>query len=56
MSRPRASVLSKQMPAPFRVHDRPPEAKYADLLEYLKEFGLRLPPWTDVQPKDFTTC
>ena len=47
-------ILSKQIPAPFRVHDRPPEAKYADLLEYLTEFGLRLPPWKDVQPKDFT--
>ena len=43
------------MPAPFRVHDRPPEAKYADLLEYLTEFGLRLPPWGTVQPRDFTT-
>lgn len=47
-------ILAKQVPAPFRVHDRPPEAKYADLLEYLTEFGLRLPPWKDVQPKDFT--
>ncbi len=48
-------ILAKQVPAPFRVHDRPPEAKYADLLEYLTEFGLRLPPWKDVQPKDFTS-
>jgi len=47
-------ILSKQVPAPFRVHDRPPESKYADLLEYLTEFGLRLPPWKDVQPRDFT--
>ena len=47
-------ILAKHIPAPFRVHDRPPEAKYADLLEYLTEFGLRLPPWKDVQPKDFT--
>ncbi|HMB57152.1 MAG TPA: ribonuclease R [Arenimonas sp.] len=48
-------ILSKKIPAPFRVHDRPPESKYADLLEYLSEFGLRLPPWGQVQPKDFTT-
>jgi ribonuclease R len=47
-------ILSKNIPAPFRVHDRPPESKYADLLEYLTEFGLRLPPWKEVQPRDFT--
>ena len=47
-------VTERQVPAPFRVHPRPPEAKYADLLEYLSEFGLSLPPWSKVQPKDFT--
>jgi len=47
-------VTEKQMPAPFRVHPRPPEAKYGDLLEYLSEFGLSLPPWGKVQPRDFT--
>jgi ribonuclease R len=47
-------VTTKQIPAPFRVHPRPPEGKYADLLEYLQEFGLSLPPWSKVQPKDFT--
>ncbi len=47
-------ILAKKVPAPFRVHDRPPESKYADLLEYLSEFGLRLPAWGAVQPKDFT--
>ncbi|GGA70734.1 ribonuclease R [Arenimonas soli] len=47
-------VTAKQVPAPFRVHPRPPEAKYADLLEYLSEFGLSLPPWNKVQPRDFT--
>lgn len=47
-------VTGKQMPAPFRVHPRPPEAKYGDLLEYLSEFGLSLPPWSKVQPRDFT--
>jgi len=47
-------ITKMKIPAPFRVHDRPPERKYADLLEYLSEFGLKLPPWKDVQPRDFT--
>ncbi len=47
-------VTKKKIPAPFRIHDRPPEQKYADLLEYLAEFSLRLPAWGSVQPKDFT--
>ena len=47
-------ILKKKVPAPFRVHDRPPESKYADLLEYLSEFGLRLPSYSTVTPKDFT--
>lgn len=47
-------ILLKNIPAPFRVHDRPPESKYAELLEYLAEFGLRLPAYGAVQPKDFT--
>lgn len=46
-------LLAKQVPAPFRDHDKPPEAKYADLEEFLKEFKLRLPPWGKVQPRDF---
>jgi ribonuclease R len=48
-------VMKKKIPAPFRVHDRPPESKYADLLEYLAEFGLRLPSYGAVTPKDFTS-
>ncbi len=47
------ALLETGIPAPFRDHDRPPEGKYADLLEFLKEFQLRLPPWAKVQPKDF---
>lgn len=47
-------IMQKNIPAPFRVHDRPPESKYADLLEYLSEFSLRLPSYSAVQPKDFT--
>ncbi len=42
-----------RIPALFRVHAPPPEQKYADLLEFLKEFGLRMPPWNKVVPGDF---
>ena len=47
------ALLEAGVPAPFRDHDRPPEGKYADLLEFLKEFQLRLPTWQKVRPKDF---
>lgn len=47
-------LLNAQIPAPYRVHDRPPESKYADLLEFLKEFKLSMPAWSKVQPRDFT--
>lgn len=47
-------LLEKDIPAPYRIHERPPQQKYEDLLEFLKEFGLRLPPWEKVEPKDFT--
>ncbi|MCF7222638.1 ribonuclease R [Marilutibacter chinensis] len=47
-------LLAHEVPAPYRVHERPPEQKYADLEEFLKEFKLRLPPWAKVQPRDFT--
>jgi ribonuclease R len=46
-------LLGTHVPAPYRDHDRPPEAKYADLLEFLKEFQLRMPPWAKVRPMDF---
>lgn len=46
-------LLRRRIPAPFRIHERPPEAKYADLLEFLQEFGLRMPPWAKVEPRDF---
>ncbi len=42
------------IPAPYRIHDKPPEAKFADTLEFLKEFSLSLPPWGKIQPGDFT--
>src|SRR5690606_21778517 len=41
------------IPAPYRDHDKPPEGKYLDLLEFLKEFKLRLPAWGKVRPMDF---
>ena len=47
-------LLKKAIPAPYRVHDRPPEQKYAELEEFLAEFQLRMPPWSKVQPRDFT--
>ena len=47
-------LLKKKVPAPYRIHDKPPEGKYADLLEFLKEFKLRMPPWAKVEPRDFT--
>ncbi|MBB5209398.1 ribonuclease R [Chiayiivirga flava] len=47
-------LLASGIPAPYRIHDRPPEQKYADLLEFLGEFGLRMPPWQKVTPGDFT--
>ncbi|MFN3702263.1 ribonuclease R [Thermomonas sp.] len=46
-------LLDARIPAPYRDHDKPPESKYADLEEFLKEFALRLPPWSKVKPKDF---
>jgi len=46
-------LLDAHIPAPYRDHDKPPESKYADLEEFLKEFQLRLPPWGKVKPRDF---
>jgi ribonuclease R len=46
-------LMEARIPAPYRDHDKPPESKYADLEEFLKEFALRLPPWAKVKPKDF---
>jgi ribonuclease R len=49
-----ARFLERQrVPALYRVHDKPPAEKYADLLEFLREFKLRLPAWDAVTPKDF---
>ncbi|MGY0798222.1 ribonuclease R [Lysobacter sp. A286] len=47
-------LINAEVVAPYRTHDRPPEQKYEDLLEFLKEFQLRMPPWSKVQPRDYT--
>ncbi len=47
-------LLKKAVPAPYRIHAKPPESKYTDLLEFLKEFKLRMPAWAVVEPRDFT--
>ena len=41
------------VPSPYRVHAPPPEEKFADLQEFLHEFGLRLPPHDAVLPIDY---
>ena len=45
----------RKIPALYRVHAPPPEAKYEDLLEFLREFHLKLPPAGEVTPGDFST-
>jgi ribonuclease R len=47
-------LMARRVPSPFRIHERPPEQKYADLQEFLKEFKLRMPAWGRVEPRDFT--
>jgi ribonuclease R len=42
-----------KVPAPYRVHAPPPAEKYENLLEFLKEFQLKLPPHEKVTPGDF---
>ncbi len=46
-------LIRKRIPAPFRVHEPPPASKYDDLLEFLREFKLGLPPAGEVRPADF---
>ena len=40
----------KRIPALFRAHVPPPETKYEDLLEFLRQYGLTLPPLEDLTP------
>ena len=44
----------RRIPAPYRVHAPPPASKYEDLLQFLKEFQLQLPPHDQVKPADFS--
>jgi len=44
----------KKIPTPYRVHAPPPASKYEDLLEFLREFKLTLPPHAQVTPGDFS--
>ncbi len=46
-------LAKKKIPAPFRVHAPPPADKYEDLLAFLREYKLKLPPLADVKPRDF---
>ncbi|MEO6076747.1 MAG: ribonuclease R [Dokdonella sp.] len=47
-------LLRRKIPAPYRVHDTPPEAKFEDLRAFLKEFKLSLPAHAEVKPADFS--
>jgi ribonuclease R len=50
-----AKFLDKRkIPALYRVHAPPPESRYEDLLEFLREFHLTLPPHAQVRPGDFS--
>jgi ribonuclease R len=46
-------LARKKIPAPFRVHAPPPADKYEELLAFLREYKLKLPPLSDVKPRDF---
>jgi len=47
-------LQKRRIPAPYRVHAPPPASKYDDLLQFLKEFHLQLPPVDQVTPGDFS--
>ncbi|MGN6093357.1 MAG: ribonuclease R, partial [Luteibacter jiangsuensis] len=50
-----ARFLSKRkIPALYRVHAPPPAEKYDDLLQFLREFKLKMPPADEVTPADFS--
>ncbi|HEY4092221.1 MAG TPA: ribonuclease R [Luteibacter sp.] len=50
-----AKFLSKRkIPALYRVHAPPPVEKYEDLLQFLREFKLKMPPNDEVTPADFS--
>ncbi|TBR40635.1 MULTISPECIES: ribonuclease R [Dyella] len=43
----------RKIPALYRAHEPPPEEKYEDLQQFLREFKLRMPPVSEVTPGDF---
>ncbi|MFI4970586.1 MAG: ribonuclease R, partial [Lysobacterales bacterium] len=47
-------LQKRRIPTPYRVHAPPPASKYEDLLEFLREFKLTLPPISQVTPGDFS--
>lgn len=47
-------LQKRRIPTPYRVHAPPPASKYEDLLEFLREFKLSLPPIEQVTPGDFS--
>lgn len=47
-------LMRRRIPALYRVHEPPPQSKYEDLLQFLREFKLSLPPHDEVTPADFT--
>jgi ribonuclease R len=47
-------LQKKHIPSPYRVHAPPPASKYEDLLEFLREFKLTMPPHDQVTPGDFS--
>ena len=46
-------LARKRIPAPFRVHAPPPADKYEDLLEFLRQYKLKLPPLEKLRPADY---
>ncbi len=50
-----AKYLSKKkIPALYRVHASPPADKYENLLEFLRQYKLKLPSADKVRPADYT--
>jgi ribonuclease R len=47
-------LTKRKVPALYRVHAPPPAEKYDDLLQFLKEFKLKMPPADEVTPADFS--
>ncbi len=47
-------LSKKKIPALYRVHAPPPADKYEALLEFLRQYKLKLPPVDKVTPADYT--